>query len=101
MAANRRTVSPNPAGGWDVSKPGAERSSSHHDTQTAAQKLVGATWATKAAASSSLKGATAGSVTRIRSGQGTILTHRRAEPGARWIRSRSGGPEFCASALRR
>ena len=29
----RRDVTPNPAGGWDVRKPGAARASSHHDTQ--------------------------------------------------------------------
>jgi Uncharacterized protein conserved in bacteria (DUF2188) len=34
---NRRTVSPNSGGGWDVQKPGASRASSHHDTQAAAQ----------------------------------------------------------------
>lgn len=37
MAGNRRTVSPNPEGGWDVHKPGADRASSHHDTQSEAQ----------------------------------------------------------------
>lgn len=30
---NNRHVVPNPGGGWDVKKPGAERASSHHDTQ--------------------------------------------------------------------
>jgi len=30
---NNRHVVPNPGEGWDVKKPGAERSSSHHDTQ--------------------------------------------------------------------
>jgi Uncharacterized protein conserved in bacteria (DUF2188) len=34
---NSRIVSPNPQGGWDVNKPGASRSSSHHDTQSDAQ----------------------------------------------------------------
>lgn len=34
---NRRFVSPNPEGGWDVKKPGASRASSHHDTQAEAQ----------------------------------------------------------------
>lgn len=29
----RRDVTPNPRGGWDVRKPGAQRASSHHDTQ--------------------------------------------------------------------
>ena len=42
---NRRTVSPNPDGGWDVQKPGASRASSHHDTQadaqTAARRYLG------------------------------------------------------------
>jgi hypothetical protein len=33
MAANRRHVVPNPKGGWDVKKPGADRSSGHFDTQ--------------------------------------------------------------------
>jgi hypothetical protein len=37
MASNRRTVSPNSDGGWDVNKPGASRASSHHDTQADAQ----------------------------------------------------------------
>jgi hypothetical protein len=37
MAGNRRTVSPNPNGGWDVNKPGASRASSHHDKQVDAQ----------------------------------------------------------------
>ncbi len=30
---NQRNVVPNPAGGWDVEKPGASRSSGHFDTQ--------------------------------------------------------------------
>ena len=30
---NNRHVVPNPAGGWDVKKPGATRSSGHFDTQ--------------------------------------------------------------------
>lgn len=30
---NRRHVTPNPAGGWDVKKPGAGKSSGHFDTQ--------------------------------------------------------------------
>ena len=34
----RRHVVPNPAGGWDVKKPGAKRVSSHHDTQGGAEK---------------------------------------------------------------
>ena len=33
MPTNRRMVSPNPDGGWDVRKPGASRSSGHFDTQ--------------------------------------------------------------------
>lgn len=37
MAGNRRTVSPSPHGGWDVQKPGADRPSSHHDTQSEAE----------------------------------------------------------------
>ena len=37
MSGNRRTVSPNPEGGWDVNKPGASRASSHHSTQADAQ----------------------------------------------------------------
>lgn len=37
MSGNRRTVSPNSDGGWDVNKPGASRASSHHDTQADAQ----------------------------------------------------------------
>lgn len=37
MAGNRRIVSPNPGGGWDVDKPGASRASSHHGTQADAQ----------------------------------------------------------------
>lgn len=28
-----RDVVPNPEGGWDVTKPGGKRASSHHDTQ--------------------------------------------------------------------
>lgn len=31
-----RHVVPNPAGGWDVQKPGAGRASTHHDTQAEA-----------------------------------------------------------------
>jgi hypothetical protein len=37
MAGNRRIVSPNSEGGWDVNKPGASRASSHHQTQADAQ----------------------------------------------------------------
>lgn len=33
MSSNNRHVVPNPAGGWDVVKPDADRASSHHDTQ--------------------------------------------------------------------
>jgi hypothetical protein len=35
---NNRHVVPNNDGGWDVKAPGARRSSSHHDTQVAAEK---------------------------------------------------------------
>lgn len=31
---NARHVVPNPDGGWDVKAPGAQRASSHHDTQS-------------------------------------------------------------------
>lgn len=34
----RRHVVPSSRGGWDVKKPGAERASSHHDTQRAAEQ---------------------------------------------------------------
>jgi hypothetical protein len=34
---NERHVVPNPKGGWDVKKPGAERASSHHETQAEAE----------------------------------------------------------------
>jgi len=37
---NRRIVSPNSGGGWDVHKPGAARSSSHHDNQGEAQEAA-------------------------------------------------------------
>ncbi len=37
MARNERHVVPNPEGGWDVTKPDAERPSSHHDTQRDAE----------------------------------------------------------------
>lgn len=30
---NRRDVTPNPNGGWDVRKPDGQRASSHHGTQ--------------------------------------------------------------------
>ena len=33
---NNRHVTPNPDGGWDVTKPGGARESSHHDTQAGA-----------------------------------------------------------------
>lgn len=36
MSSNNRHVVPNPGGGWDVKKPGAQRSSSHHPTQSEA-----------------------------------------------------------------
>lgn len=35
---NTRIVSPNPAGGWDVSAPNAKRASAHVPTQSAADK---------------------------------------------------------------
>jgi hypothetical protein len=35
---NTRIVSPNPKGGWDVKKPGGERSSAHLRTQSEADK---------------------------------------------------------------
>lgn len=38
MPKNDRHVVPNPRGGWDVKAPGAERASSHHDTQANAEK---------------------------------------------------------------
>jgi Uncharacterized protein conserved in bacteria (DUF2188) len=38
MARNERHIVPNPQGGWDVTKPGASRASSHHDTQSAAEQ---------------------------------------------------------------
>lgn len=34
--ANQRNVVPNPNGGWDVEKPGANRASAHTDTQAEA-----------------------------------------------------------------
>jgi hypothetical protein len=37
MAKESRHVVPNPDGGWDVKKPGASKSSSHHDTQKEAE----------------------------------------------------------------
>lgn len=37
MSKSRHVV-PNPSGGWDVKKPGAERASSHHDTQSQAER---------------------------------------------------------------
>lgn len=37
MAKNDRHVVKNPDGGWDVKKEHAQRASSHHDTQSAAQ----------------------------------------------------------------
>lgn len=35
--SERRHVVPNPAGGWDVRKPGASRASSHHERQSDAE----------------------------------------------------------------
>jgi len=34
MARNERHIVPNPAGGWDIKKPGADRSSGHFDRQS-------------------------------------------------------------------
>ena len=34
---NERHIVPNPGGGWDVKKPGAERASGHFDTQAEAE----------------------------------------------------------------
>lgn len=34
MSRNERHVVPNPAGGWDIKKPGADRSSGHFDRQS-------------------------------------------------------------------
>lgn len=36
MSSGNRHVVPNPDGGWDVRAPGAQRASSHHDTQAEA-----------------------------------------------------------------
>ena len=36
MPRNERHVVPNPRGGWDVKAPGAQRSSTHADTQAEA-----------------------------------------------------------------
>jgi hypothetical protein len=38
---NTRIVSPNPDGGWDVKKPGADRSSAHLPNQREADKRAG------------------------------------------------------------
>ena len=38
MARNNRHVVPNPDGGWDVRAPGANRASSHHNTQADAER---------------------------------------------------------------
>jgi hypothetical protein len=40
MARNRRHVVPNPAGGWDVKKPGGIRASAHAETQSKAEKVA-------------------------------------------------------------
>lgn len=37
MGENRHVV-PNPDGGWDVKAPGADRASSHHETQRDAEQ---------------------------------------------------------------
>lgn len=34
MARNERHIVPNPAGGWDIKKPGADRSSGHFELQS-------------------------------------------------------------------
>jgi hypothetical protein len=34
MPRNERHIVPNPDGGWDIKKPGAERSSGHFDRQS-------------------------------------------------------------------
>jgi hypothetical protein len=34
----KRHVVPNPGGGWDVKRPGADRASSHHETQGQAEQ---------------------------------------------------------------
>lgn len=34
MTRNNRHIVANPGGGWDVKAPGAERASTHHDTQS-------------------------------------------------------------------
>jgi hypothetical protein len=38
MGKEERHVVKNPDGGWDVKKPGADRASSHHDTQAQAEE---------------------------------------------------------------
>ena len=38
MGNEERHVVPNPGGGWDVKKPGADRASSHHETQSQAEQ---------------------------------------------------------------
>lgn len=40
MSKNNRHVVPNLGGGWDVKAPGAERASSHHDTQVQAERAA-------------------------------------------------------------
>lgn len=40
MSSNDRHVVPNPGGGWDVKAPGADRASSHHDTQAQAEQAA-------------------------------------------------------------
>lgn len=40
MSSNDRHVVPNPGGGWDVKAPGANRASSHHDTQAQAEQAA-------------------------------------------------------------
>jgi Uncharacterized protein conserved in bacteria (DUF2188) len=47
MPRNERHIVPNPGGGWDVKKPGAERSSGHFNRQSdaieRAKEIVGNT----------------------------------------------------------
>ena len=47
MPRNERHIVPNPSGGWDVKKPGAQRSSGHFDRQAdaigRAKEIVGNT----------------------------------------------------------
>jgi hypothetical protein len=38
LTKQNRHVVPSPTGGWDVKAPGAKRASSHHPTQSAAER---------------------------------------------------------------